>query len=459
MVRIKRPLIYILAGFVVLRAVYSLTRYHLPLWDEAVYLGMGKFLYSGGGSGLWEQIRPIGLPILTGLPWIIGISQMSWMTALMLIFASGCIILTYLIAKQVCGHQEAAITAVLVASTPVFFLETGSFLTEIPSTFFVLLAVYLFLKEKPFCSGLAAGAAFLFKFPQGLIFIVLALSLISSGLIDRKQKFVTPFLMMLCGLSIGVLIQLVFNSFIYQGTIFERTVWPFLQASMHQGNIYQSVFFTMGSTEVAYLYNLFYIIVKMAIGQPALLFSLAAVGPVFRSADKKKRAVLLGAVIYLLYYTLILNKQERFIIMMLPFFALLASSVLVKLKRWSIPVITISILIGSVSCYDTFTSTSATEPEIVNFYRYFDVNSIAGQISTADPVFAAYSDKLFIPIYDTFSDPSIDTDAVVYTDASYPCSDEPCIDRRERLHEMARQGRSLVLNESYYGKEYLIYIR
>ncbi|MEK6876668.1 MAG: hypothetical protein AABX63_04600, partial [Nanoarchaeota archaeon] len=41
-------------------------------WDSAVYLGMGKYIYSSGDSGLWEASRPLVWPLILGFFWKIG---------------------------------------------------------------------------------------------------------------------------------------------------------------------------------------------------------------------------------------------------------------------------------------------------------------------------------------------------------------------------------------------------
>ena len=54
--------IYVIVFLVVFKLYIILTTFHLIGWDEAVYLGMGKYIYSGGAIGLFEEIRPLGLP-------------------------------------------------------------------------------------------------------------------------------------------------------------------------------------------------------------------------------------------------------------------------------------------------------------------------------------------------------------------------------------------------------------
>jgi hypothetical protein len=38
-------------------------------WDESVYVGLGKYLYSNGASGIYEPFRPILLPLVLGALW------------------------------------------------------------------------------------------------------------------------------------------------------------------------------------------------------------------------------------------------------------------------------------------------------------------------------------------------------------------------------------------------------
>ena len=162
-------IILIVSLFVGTNLLYA-QKFHNVIWDEAVYLGIGKYLYSFGTVGLWEMIRPIGMPLIIGLFWKLGLPYVFMAELTEIGFSAGVIILTYLITKEFADDFAAATAAFIMAITPVFFLYTGYVLTGIPSTFFILLAFYLFLKDKLAPAGVAAGLASLFRFPQGLFF-------------------------------------------------------------------------------------------------------------------------------------------------------------------------------------------------------------------------------------------------------------------------------------------------
>ena len=55
------PLAGILGAFFLLQLPSVLNR--RPGWDESVYVGIGKYFASGGAVGLYEPIRPPGLPL------------------------------------------------------------------------------------------------------------------------------------------------------------------------------------------------------------------------------------------------------------------------------------------------------------------------------------------------------------------------------------------------------------
>ena len=107
-------------------------------WDEAVYMGMGKYLFSSGNIGFWEIVRPIGLPLILGLIWKSGLNYLFFSEFMVILFSIGNIILTYMIGKKAVNKKVGFIASLMLAITSVFFLYTNYILTEIPSTFFIL---------------------------------------------------------------------------------------------------------------------------------------------------------------------------------------------------------------------------------------------------------------------------------------------------------------------------------
>jgi len=71
--------------------------YHAIWWDSAVYVGMGKYIFSLGKQGLWEPIRPIVWPIILGFLWKIKLNPIFFGRLLNIIMSLGIIYLVYYI--------------------------------------------------------------------------------------------------------------------------------------------------------------------------------------------------------------------------------------------------------------------------------------------------------------------------------------------------------------------------
>ena len=88
-------------------------------------------------------------------------------------------------------------------------------------------------------------------------------------------------------------------------------------------------------------------------------------------------------------------------------------------------------------------------------YTYFDSNNITGYILTTDPVFAAYSDKRYISIYNTINkddtyvnpyDKDIVPDAAVYNSDAFGCAntDTDCIRKSAQLADYIDQNYHII---------------
>jgi len=183
-IRKHKVFFFILLLFFIIK-IYSIFIIHDIWWDSSVFLGMGKYIYSSGEVGLWESSRPIVWPLMLGFFWKIGLDAIFFGKLLVILFSSGVLILTYLIALDIFDKKVALISSLFLALSSTFFLFNNILHTEIPSTFFVLLGFYLFIKKQYNLSGLFLGIAFMTRFFQ--IFIFIALSLILFYLFVKKK--------------------------------------------------------------------------------------------------------------------------------------------------------------------------------------------------------------------------------------------------------------------------------
>jgi 4-amino-4-deoxy-L-arabinose transferase-like glycosyltransferase len=502
-------LMFILLIFLILKWPSHNT---LPIWDESVYIGMGKYLYSSGESGLWESIRPIGLPLLTGFFWKIG--GMEWQLYLSkifsLLFAVGTIFLTYIIARKIYGRTSGIIAAALLALSAVFFHHAGLILTDIISTFFMLLAVYFYISFKSqlgknktspkradsnrnalifFLIGLTSATALLFRFPHGILIIFFSVLILLD--IKYKNARFNDLVFFLLGLTI-ILPFLIFNYSMYAqytANAFDAIFRPFILGSIHQGNIYQSV--------QGFWNNISYYIIALLLINPLLFLAFFSIRKaidkrsiknarnktMYNESHKMTCDVILKLYVlmcaYLIYLTYIANKQERFLLMILPIVIILSSGVIIhyisdnksvwKHLRYSIMatllVIFILFNIQSMARPYYYNGSQAYDSSIA-LYKYYNNNN-ATTILTTDPVFAVYSDNLFVPFYDMVGHDVIKSiyvndwesdyefDAAVYTPSSFPCIDIMCEANHEELYnyfssKCSLEKKIVVLNREYY---------
>jgi hypothetical protein len=476
--------LFILISSFFLLKILSLLKYHLPIWDEAVYLGMGKYIYSLGGAGLWEIIRPLGLPLVLGWAWRLGMHYVKSAEFIILLFALGNICLTYFIGKKVFNGRTARLSLLLLAITPVFFVKSSYILTEIPSTFFVLLALYLFLENKHILSGVCCGLAFMFKFPQGLVLLTLLLVLFIEFMKNKRFKL---FIVKSSKITLSFLITIspfmVFNYLMYKNITskIQSALLPFILSLPHQYNPAGEVI--VPGKMVTYVYNYLYFIINTIIQNPLLIFVFIGILYYFKERLYKKSkttAIVIALLLPLLYFTYIPAKQARYVITFLPFVCLLASYGLFEtwksMKKHRKPVkYTFTILLFILIIFSlgitykenkkAYDWRPVQEPEIVEFYEYFLTNP-ANPILTTDPVPAAFTDNVFIPMYDNpeealriYKQEKDNAQAVVYTPHFYPCEiiGPRCEEQKQELFRMMNQDFVLEINKTYNRQNYYIF--
>ncbi len=360
----------ILFASAIILSIYTFLKYHLPIWDEGVYLGMSKFLFSWSKQGLWEIFRPILLPFLIGLGWKAGLDALVFGQILSILFSLGCIFLVYLIGLNLFNKRIAILSAIVFALTPSFFKYSEYILTDIPSLFFILLAVYFILKNRFFLAGLFSGLAFLTKFPQLIfliaVFLFFIFEIIFNQLNKQKNKHLTnkrrtnkqkinehtptfsfissikkyirkPFVFFLAILLV-VLPYFLFNFiFYYPNTtknIYEATLWPVVAATSFQNNPYQNLiyggiftslqnFFYYPLTAIFdkhwgfLFYLLFFVFLYLLFKEKQLKWQL------FK--DRKHIFILFYLLVYFIYYSSIPYKQDRFIVFFAPLIVIYCS--------------------------------------------------------------------------------------------------------------------------------------
>lgn len=461
----NKHIIFILFFLIILKIIFSLTRYHYVLWDESVYIGMGKYIYSAGQLGLWEPIRPVVLPLLLGIFWKLNLPIVFFAEILMLGFSLGTVLLTYLIAKELFDKNTAVIAAVLLVITPVFLYGTFSILTGIPTAFFILLALYLYIKKKCILLvGIVVGIVSLTRFPAGLILpaIMLILWFDIKTIKKRLQKYAHLFL----GFAISIIPFCIINYISYRkytGNAFDALFRPWLLASMHQSNVVHEI--------SSLLMNVIYYPWMLLQENIFLIFIL--LGLFFLT--KKQKTIYLPLALFFIYFTYISNKQVRFSLLFLPFICIIASAGLLKysnfirkLKKYKQPIIFISfmfvLLVLSLSLINIskqYYFFPQEKPKIIDtYYTYFEKNNISGNILTTDPMFVAYTDVKLVPYYNNVDDAievynySIQNSvAVVYNKEFFPCYTDECSALKQEFFERIMQENKVIFEQELQGQE------
>ena len=198
----KIGIVIIIAVFVCANLIF-LNLYSDVWWDSSVYLGMGKYIFSSGNSGLWEESRPLIFPLILGLGYSLNLNMVYFGRVISIIFAVLVIFITYKIGTGLFSRKTGLLAAFFTAFSPTFLFFSPNILTEIPSTLFVLLAFYCFMNNRFFLMGAFSGMAVMTRLFQ--IFTLIGLYIVFFAYFLRKTGFKKKLFYVIIGASIFIL--------------------------------------------------------------------------------------------------------------------------------------------------------------------------------------------------------------------------------------------------------------
>ena len=449
----------LLLVFLIVRFIYAF-KFHDISWDEGVYLSMGKYLYSAGSVGLWEIIRPVVMPLIFGFFWFIGVPYVFAAEMIEIMFGAGVLLLVYLIGMKIWNKEAGIFASLLLAITPVFFLYTGYFLTGIPSIFFVLLGVYLFLENKILLSGIFFGLAAITRFPVGLFFAVMFFVLLYY---KKKKSLIT----LVKGFFIPVALFLIFNYAMYHkvtSKLWHALFRPWILAFGHQLNPAEFV-------DQGFFYG-----VMLINDNFLLLLVLLGLGFYFFKPNLNKAIVTFSFLVPFVYFSIIPNKQIRFALSFLPFLVLLASGGLwefcdrfkAKKRVWQtiVGITFILLLIYVVPVDKGYYDWRGEAPEVVTHFYPLLEEVPAGVILTADPVAAAYVDRSFVPYYfslavaeQVMKEEKDNAAAILHISDAFFCTegDHACLEQVKAFDTSVGEGMELKAESSYGERTYYLF--
>lgn len=455
--------LWVIVSVFVVAVVASVFRNHIAGWDESVYIGMGKYLFSFGKIGGWEIMRPVALPVLLGFMWKVGFNPVYSAKILAVVFSVVNILLVCLIGKRLFGELAGLVASLFLAITPVFFFNSSYGLTDISSTAFSLLAVYLLIRRSGyFLVGVLAGMAFLFRFPQGIFFAALLASIFIAKLKSPKVMLKRIFLCSAGFIAAGIPF-LVFNYFMYRGDVVPLVAAfrPLIFALGEQGNPF-------------YPGSLFFYPLELFKSNPLLVFSVVGLFCFLRKENCKlpKVLIFLALAFFLVYFSYIASKVLRFALVFLPYLCLFAGygfgrAMDCRGARYvTVALLALAFIVGIPLAFYlvSFSNVLHTaDHSITEFYSYFNDHPINGTVLITMPHPLAYSDMRFKPVYylpeEPFSGWKGDVSAVMLTNSTFVCveGDAECGKRTERFLSEVQNG-TLVFSERYANKSFRIYL-
>jgi len=375
--RIKNiSVVFLLAIFVILQSIYL----SFPAdmwWDAAVYLGMGKHIFSLGNAGLWEPSRPLVWPFLLGLLWKSGANPILFGNIIAIGLSASSILLAYLISKNFFDETTSFIAAVFLAFSPTFFLFTSVLQTEIPSLFFLLLGTHLFLKKKFIISGFSFGTAFMARFFAIFAIIPFFIHLAMLSVKQKNNKKLTIFALFFL---IPLAAYLILNQILYSNMLYPFT----LQFLMTQttGAIFNQPFS-------------FYFI-GMVKENMLVIFSIP--GAYYLLQKKHKRAIFVLSMLVFSFapFALAQHKEMRLLILSMPFIYMLTAYGIisfVEANKWEKKTVISSLII----IWLIISMPNLKFNQYINnldfLHKYLKEKDQNGEIWTSNPAYAVYSDK------------------------------------------------------------------
>lgn len=321
--------IIIILGFVAALKVVLSFMFPAILWDEAVYDGMAKFLYSGGLEGFLEIVRPIGLPLLTGGLWKLGIDVVVASRIVVAILHLGVILLTYFLTKMFFGKRSAIIAAAILSINPLMLYWGTKGYSTIPATFFVLLGIYAYLHDKHIVAGISFGMSFLTRFPLAFLIAPFMIYVIWRDL--KVWRHNRPLrwgaIKTVAALSVVGSAYLLFNK-----TCFGNCFAPFIQGFMSRNWGSNSAIFTPDL--------LIYVKTVAGVANVSLIFVVLGLATVLKGRSRTRwdiiGALILPALFFAVFHHWFGLREERYILPVFPVLAIFAGVGLARLRMRTI---------------------------------------------------------------------------------------------------------------------------
>ena len=397
---------WLFAGIFLLALIIRLIYYFkAPViwWDEAIYVGMAKNLFSNGILGYWENFRPPVLPITLGVGWFVGIPVLLWANIIQLTVSLGAIFMVYVLGEKIYKHSGIVAAAILMAM-PVFLDFGDKILTSIPATLFALIAIWMVYKKKWYLAGLFLSLALLTRYVMGMVTLAVGISVIISWLLSKNKlseeninKYIKKVGYLILGFATTVLPYLIINQF-----MFKDALYPFKEGSRVFSQ-YNNWLYDLGIMH--YINQLFiqnYLLIFFIVG--LLVFVLLK-----KWNEPAWNSLLLSAAFLAIYFFSMIHKESRFMIpvwIMLSVFAGFGIIWIINLaKKYSKLLSRVAVVLFVFAFLFAVSHGLRTEPPSLfyespmqdgkaDFYHFFENGTMQDKMFIASsPLYTIYTNK------------------------------------------------------------------
>lgn len=361
--------------FTVIQLVILSANWNKPMtWDSAIYIAMGKYLFSLGEIGLWESFRPPLIPLITGFIWKLGLPLVPTLRILHTALTVGGLVLIYRQLKTIFNYRTALYTTGITMATAVFIDNVTTLLTGVISALMVVTAVNYYVKDNYYASGTLSGLAFLTRFPSILVSPALGLSEAVKNYEEPKEALIT---LVKYSIPVALLLGIYFglNQYFLGDALQPITGGlsvPPSDATSIPGTYYLSQLAT----------------------NPFILLSIPGTYLILKERKKKYMPYVSALAVFFLFFELYPHKEVRYALLFLPFLALTGSYALRDIQeRLEIStkavtaLIAVVMVLASAPIYSVATYENEAETE---FYKQFQ--GLEGTVATNVPGPIQYGD-------------------------------------------------------------------
>ncbi|MFB6204402.1 MAG: glycosyltransferase family 39 protein [Candidatus Nanohaloarchaea archaeon] len=387
-IRRNRKFLAITGFFAALQLVLMLKVWQKPLiWDSAIYVGMGKYLFTGGSTGLWEVFRPPLLPVVAGALWKIGMPSIGFTRLLALAFSFTGAGAVYFMVRDLYTKREAVTTVTLLLSSSLYFWYSNMLLTGLPASMLLFASLYLVEKENYMAGGALGGLAFLMRFPAAVVGPA-AVAYVAYSYRDDWSTMVE-------------------NAAVYTAAFFAVAAPYLLAMHYYYGSMLKP--FIRGvaipaATANTYMFGLYYVFHTLK-SSPLLLAFPLGLYAVFRQRERNRYVFLSGLMFSYAFFTVFPHKEARFALLFLPLLALFGArgfeSIFEELSDRGFHAsraVKIVVLASAVLMLASFLPAWGQNIN-TNAAEYYRAHSnLTGVVAANDPTIMAYGDIKYFPL-------------------------------------------------------------